>query len=113
MYMGTNEKFSSFLLMIMSGTVAAMDVIVDSIMVIQSRRYPEDGSEQLQTYSWICLSLGGIVGSLAAAVLTEHYHPNWSFFASSLPALILSVVSIRLTPQIERDDGEETSTTPR
>lgn len=34
LYFGTNEQFASFLLMVNSGTVAAMDVIVDSIMVI-------------------------------------------------------------------------------
>ena len=36
-YSGTNEKWASFLLMCMNLSVAAMDVIVDSIMVIQSR----------------------------------------------------------------------------
>ena len=37
--------FTTALLTAMSLSVAAMDVIVDSIMVIQSRRFPDDGSE--------------------------------------------------------------------
>lgn len=97
-YTGTNEVYAAVFLTMMSLSVAGMDVIVDSIMVIQSRKYPVNGSEELQTYSWLCLSFGGICGSLAAAVLTEHYHPNYSFLATALPALVLTVVSIRLTP---------------
>jgi MFS family permease len=69
-YFGNNEKWAAFLLCCINLSVAAMDVIVDSIMVIQSRQYPEDGSEQLQAFSWNCLAFGGIVGSLAGGILT-------------------------------------------
>jgi len=111
-YFGTNEYYPTFLLMMMSMSTAALDVIVDSIMVIQSRRFPDDGSEQLQTFSWLCMSMGGIVGSLEAAVLTEHYHPNWSFFVSSFPAMVMLIVSIRLSPKIEKEDDEEDKSEP-
>jgi len=87
--------------MLISLSVAGMDVIVDSLMVIQSRKFPQIGSEELQSYSWVCLSLGGIVGSLVAAILTQNYHPSYSFLAISVPSLILTIVSFKLTREIE------------
>ena len=44
-----------------SMAIAFSDVIVDALMCIQARKYP-DGAEELQTLSWTCLSLGGLVG---------------------------------------------------
>jgi hypothetical protein len=44
-YTGTNEVVVTMMLAVTSLTVAVNDVIVDSLMVIQSRRYPKDGSE--------------------------------------------------------------------
>ena len=46
-YLGTNELIPTACMFLISLTIAAMDVIVDSIMVIQARRYPENGSEEL------------------------------------------------------------------
>ena len=60
-------------------SVAFSDVIVDSLMVIQSRRRPEDGSELLQTWSWCCLSVGGFCGSITAAFMIENYDPTYCF----------------------------------
>lgn len=44
-YTGTNYYFTAFLLMLNNLSIAAMDVIVDSIMVVQSRKDSEEGSE--------------------------------------------------------------------
>jgi hypothetical protein len=93
--------------MVMSLTVAALDVIVDSIMVIQSRRYPESGSDELQSYSWVCLSFGGILGSLFAALLTQNYSPRWSFLVSAGPPLLMLAVALRLDASIEQNEGQE------
>lgn len=104
-YQGTQEKFTALMLFFMSLSVACNDVIVDSLMVIQSRRYPEDGSEQLQTFSWCCLACGGITGSVTAAFLTQYYHPNWCFLFAALPSLVLTIVAQRLPMSIEQIDG--------
>lgn len=100
-YSGTSELIVAFLLTVSSLTVAVNDVIVDSLMVIQSRRYPTDGSEQLQAYSWSCLALGGITGSVLAAFLTQNNQSNYCFLAASIPAAVLVVVTWRLTLSIE------------
>ena len=43
---------------------AFMDVVCDGLMVINARKDPKAGSEELQTYSWIMYGAGGIFGSL-------------------------------------------------
>jgi len=101
MYEGTNEKVIVFCLTISSMCVAFMDVIVDSLMVIQSRKYPEGGSEKLQAFSWIMLAFGGIFGSLAAAIITQFYKPQYCFLFSSLTALVLGYFSYKLKTGIE------------
>jgi predicted MFS family arabinose efflux permease len=108
---GTSPKLCACMLTMCNMSAAAMDVIADSIMVVQSRRFPEDGSEELQTYSWSCLGLGGIVGSITAAMLTENYEPSYSFFASSIMALVSLICSVRLSPQIEHG-GEDLEQEP-
>lgn len=106
-YHGTNEYFATTLLMISSLSIAAMDVIIDSLMVVQSRKDPELGSEELQSFSWVCLGFGGIVGSLVAGMLTENYNPSYCFFTSSITALLLTVCSWCLSHQVERGDDHE------
>jgi hypothetical protein len=41
---------------------AFMDVIADGMMVVNARKDPVGGSEDLQSYSWIFYGLGGIFG---------------------------------------------------
>jgi len=49
---------------------AVMDVVVDGLMVVQSRNDPQLGSEDLQTFCWALVGVGGIVGSLGGGYLT-------------------------------------------
>ena len=51
-------------------SIAFSDVIVDSLMVIQARKFPDHGAEDLNSFSWLCMSFGGFFGSIAAAFLT-------------------------------------------
>ena len=84
-------------------SVAFADVIVDSLMVIQSRKYPEEGSEELNSYSWTCYSLGSFSGSFVAAFLTEKYEPKYCFAYSCLMGFVMAFVAYRLNIQIETE----------
>jgi MFS family permease len=54
---------------------AFMDVIVDGMMVVNSRKNPEAGSEELQAYSWGFYGVGGVVGNLASGILLSGKDP--------------------------------------
>ena len=77
------------------------DVIVDSLMVIQSRRYPENGSEDLTTFSWTFMAIGGLVGSIAAGVITQHFNAKLCFIISGSISLMIAVLATRLKYQLE------------
>lgn len=58
------------LLTLFSLNAAFIDVITDALTVSQARRDPKYGSEDLNSYGYIWMSIGGIIGSLIAAFLT-------------------------------------------
>ena len=60
----------SIMIFLMNISSASMDVIADSIMVIQSRHDKLKGSEKLQSFCWIVRGFGGITGALIAAYMT-------------------------------------------
>ena len=70
-------------------------------MVIQARKNPDDGSEDLQTFSWTIMSLGGLIGALAAAFLTENYEPRYCFLMSAVISLLVAIAAVRLNIQME------------
>ena len=75
-----------------------MDVIIDSLMVIQSRKFPVGGSEQLQTFSWVMAACGSIVGALIASYLTEQPNPRYCFLINSVVGLAVAIYSFCLSP---------------
>ena len=66
---------------------AFSDVIVDSMMVMQSRRDPVNGSEKLQSFSWLAKSIGGVVATIITSFMTEYLHPRWCFLFYSILGL--------------------------
>jgi MFS family permease len=83
-------------------TGAFLDVIVDALMVTQSRQDEDDGSEQLQTLSWCSMGVGGVFGSLVAGYMTEYYHPKWSFLIYSFYGIVVATLGMLL--DIEKTD---------
>jgi hypothetical protein len=65
----SNASTVMWLAVFNSAAGAVMDVVVDGLMVINSRKDPNFGSEELQSYSWGFYGLGGIVGCTLSAIL--------------------------------------------
>ena len=97
---------TTWMLFLSNFSIAFSDVIVDSLMVIQARRYPEDGSEDLNTFSWTWMSIGGLVGSLVAAVMTENYEPRHCFSFSAIMGLVIAFFATRLSVGLETEGLE-------
>ena len=88
-------------------SVAFADVIVDSLMCIQSRKNPKTGSEELNSFSWTCYSIGAFSGSFAAAFLTENYEPKYCYAYSCLMGFVMAFVASRLNVQVEKEGLSE------
>lgn len=54
---------------------AFMDVVVDGLMVLNSRMDPTSGSEELQVWSWCFYGLGGTVGCLISGLFLSGTDP--------------------------------------
>lgn len=74
---------TGFLTMSMAAA-ASTDIIVDSIMVKESLKDPERGSEDLQTITNLAMGVSGVVGAIMGAFFTEYIHPKWGLLVYSL-----------------------------
>jgi len=59
----------AILLTLMGFAIAVMDVVIDGLMICQSRKDADYGSEDLNTLGWGMTGLGGIIGSLAGGFI--------------------------------------------
>ena len=94
---------ATWMLFISNLGIAFSDVIVDSLMVIQSRRFPDDGCEDLTAFSWTCSAIGGLSGSIASAFVMEYYEPRYSFMFESVMGFIIAIVALRMNVSLETD----------
>lgn len=92
-----------FILFLAALSGAYLDVLVDALMVIQSRNDQENGSEHLQSLSWGFMGAGGMFGSIIGAFITQYYHPKWAFLIYSLFGLIVMILGINLDSDVEKD----------
>ena len=81
--------------------MAFIDVVVDALMVQQSRKNFDHGSEDLQGLSWGFLAIGGVLGSIFAAFFTEYFQPRHSFMLSSVFGLIMTTFGFFISKAAE------------
>jgi MFS family permease len=80
---------------------AFTNVVSDAIMVIQSRRDPNFGSQDFITLMWLTVGVGGAAGCIIGGLLTEYCHPKWSFYLYSFVGIIISFAACFLTKDSE------------
>lgn len=105
-------ELATALLFLSNMAVAMSDVVLDSLMVVQSRVDPENGSEDLQSWSWMCCAFGGIFGSVAAAFITESFDPSYCFAISMVISFVIVYQTMALNPQAENSNFGQQSSDP-
>jgi len=80
------------LLALSSFAYGVVDTVVDGLWVTQVRCDAKYGSNDLLAYSWIWLSMGGILSSACYAVL-GHYKIFWAVYLLPLIASLLLLIS--------------------
>ena len=93
--------FVTTMLFLNSLNSAFLDVVVDALMVTQSRKDPEHGSEDLQGLSWSLLAIGGILGAICSAFFTEYLQPFHTFLACSFFSMLIVVAGYYINPEVE------------
>lgn len=83
-------------------SIAFTDVIIDSLIVIQARKDPKNGSANLSTFTWSCQATGGMIGAISAAFLTEDHDPQVCFIIYAFIGILLLISSTQLNSNIEQ-----------
>ena len=89
--------FISIFLALTSMSEAFTNVTSQAMMVIQARRDPENGQQDLVTMMYVYTALGGTVGCILGGFMTEKIHPKWCFLMYSFSGLIIMFLGCKLT----------------
>lgn len=80
---------------------AFMDVIVDGLMVMQAKRDPVFGTQDLVAYQMLVTGLASISGGLFGAYFTDQGNPFYCFKIISFMGLLCSLSGILITNKLE------------
>ena len=82
-----------------------MDVVIDGMMVINSRINPEAGSEDLQTWSWAWMGIGGTIGNFCAGILLSEEnhkpHPYFIFWISAILGILIAISGLFIDKSLD------------
>jgi len=93
---------------------AFMDVVVDGLMVVNSRLDPTSGSEDLQSWSWGFYGVGGIVGCILAGYFLSGNdadgNPNGNPYACyqvmAVVAFLIAISGLFIDKRLEGNQAE-------
>ena len=84
------------LMMLTMCATASTDVLADTLMVVEARKDPARGSEDLYTFSFTTQCLFGAFGALTGAYFTQYVHPRWGLLMYSFFGLSIFIGAIKL-----------------
>ena len=100
---------ATFVILLTSLSVAISDVIVDSLIVERAREESLSQSGSLQSLSWGCSALGGLITAYFSGLLLQHLSSNQVFEITATFPLIVSAVAWLITEEkIDKKDSEST-----
>lgn len=80
-----------------------MDVIVDAMMVIQAKRDPENGSQQLTSLAYLMTGLSALIGGVATAFVLQYRSPYMCFGILSGAGFLVMIASFFINKKAEED----------
>jgi predicted MFS family arabinose efflux permease len=96
----------AYLMMIINMSLAFMDLVVDSIMVVQQRRDLKNGAEVLRSYASSFQMTGILLGSCVGGYMNQYYHPKWTFLLYSAIGASVAVSGCTLSSEIDKEGIE-------
>ncbi|RLN93325.1 hypothetical protein BBJ28_00002101 [Nothophytophthora sp. Chile5] len=82
------------LLMLSSLSTAVIDVVIDARVVEMSRLDPKYGANDLQSVSWVSMSVGGVLGSFLSGPATHNLGVRGVFFFAAVGPLTIMAFSM-------------------
>jgi len=85
--------------------LAFINVVIDAIIIVQSRKDPQHGSQNLMSVAWMAMGVGGVIGCMGGGFLTQYSHPRYAFLAASGMGLIIALIGTCLTKEAEQNEA--------
>lgn len=83
-------------LVVASLGIAFCDVVIDGKVVEAARTEREDMAGNLQTLSWLSLSVGSVLGSMVSGYALNTFGPQGVFFLSAMGPVCVVLISINM-----------------
>ena len=83
-------------LVVASLGIAFCDVVIDGKVVEAARSERDDMAGNLQTLSWISLSIGSVLGSIVSGYALDTFGPQGVFFVTAAGPLGVVLISIKI-----------------
>ena len=98
-------EYAALLLALMSFSGAFIDVIMDALMVIEAKKNPKRGSQELLSLAWMVAGVAAIIGGVTAAFVLQFYSPHACFFIYGLFGLLVAASSMTIPARLEEDQS--------
>lgn len=96
-------EYAALLLALMSFSGAFIDVIMDALMVIEAKKNPARGSQELLSMAWMVAGVAAIIGGVTAAFVLQFYSPHACFFIYGCFGLLVAASSMTIPARLEED----------
>ncbi|KAE8992604.1 hypothetical protein PR003_g21101 [Phytophthora rubi] len=93
-------------LVVASLGIAFCDVVIDGKVVEAARSEREDMAGNLQTLSWISLSVGSVLGSMVSGYALNTFGPLGVFFLSAVGPLCVVLISVKMPEETYVPQGD-------
>lgn len=94
-------------LVVASFGIAFCDVVIDGKVVEAARTEREDMAGNLQTLSWLSLSIGSVLGSSISGAALNAFGPQGVFFLSAIGPICVVVISANIAEETYRAPGNQ------
>ena len=104
----TSAWTATIVILLTSLSVAISDVIVDSLIVERARKESLSQSGSLQSLSWGCSALGGLLTAYFSGLLLEHLSSNQVFeITATFPLIVSGVAWLIAEERISKEKNDE------
>jgi len=83
--------------------MAVIQTIVDGMLVVELRKDALHGSDDLQTYSWCCLSIGGIFANLGAGAIGQWSKYRYSYMIPGSLSICITIIACFISKDLDGD----------
>ena len=90
-----------FFLTLLNSANAGADVLVDALMVMQAKRDPINGSQELQSLSWFVRQVATFIMGFTGAYLVAQYGAYSLFLAQAISGFSILMLSLMMSSRVE------------